>query len=83
MNAAFPPGREGVMDMPRFPIHQFSIHQSADGSFEILRTFYDDEAAIESRYRVAGGLTQDEAEEALKQIASGKYDVPGPDDLEG
>ncbi|MEN3292857.1 MAG: hypothetical protein V7642_2110 [Burkholderiales bacterium] len=70
------------MDMPRFPIHQFSIHQSADGSFEILRTFYDDDAALESRYRIEGGLTRDEAEDILRQIASGKYDVPGPDDLD-
>jgi hypothetical protein len=70
------------MDIPRFPIHQFSIRQSADGTFEIVRMFYDDEAGLETRYRVAGGLTRDEAEEILLQISSGKYDVPGPDDLE-
>lgn len=70
------------MGIPRFPIHQFSIHQSADGAFEIMRTFYDDEAELETRYSVAGGLTQDEAEEILRQISSGKYDVPGPDELE-
>ncbi|MDB5773672.1 MAG: hypothetical protein V7606_3510 [Burkholderiales bacterium] len=70
------------MDIPRFPIHQFSIHQSADGSYEIVRAFYDDEAGLDTRYRVVGGLTQDEAEETLLQITSGKYDVPGPDDFE-
>lgn len=70
------------MDIPRFPIHQFSIHQSSNGAFEIVRTFYDDEADVETRYGVASGLTRDEAEEILHQISVGKYDVPGPDDLE-
>jgi hypothetical protein len=71
-----------MMHIPRFPIHQFSIHQSADGTYEIVRTFYDDEAALETRYSVASGLTQDQAMEILQEISSGKFDVPGPDDLE-
>lgn len=70
------------MDFPQFPIHQFSLRQSADGSFEILRTFYDDEADVQGSYRVATGLTKDSAAEILQQIATGKYDVPGPRDIE-
>jgi hypothetical protein len=70
------------MEISRFPIHQFSIHQSADGTFEVLRTVYDDEAEVDTRFRISGGHTREEAEEILRQISVGQYDVPGPEDLE-
>jgi hypothetical protein len=69
------------MDISRFPIHQFSIHQSADGTFEVMRAVYDDEAEDDTRYRISGGHTREEAEEILRHISAGQYDVPGPEDV--